>query len=211
MARAKAKATESKAAADTARVAEGAVSAPHVGLRVEEWPIARLRDYERNPRKNDGAIDRMVTAIKEFGFRIPVVAKSDGLVVDGHLRLKAARKLNMETVPVALADDLTDAQIKAFRIAVNKSAEWAEWDDALLKIELDDLKAMQFDVGLTGFDEAELAAIFADKTDGLTDPDDAPEAPDVPVTRTGDVWLLGATVRCPKCGKTTDAGKAASA
>jgi ParB-like chromosome segregation protein Spo0J len=83
-------------------------------LCIKEWPTARLRDYERNPRKNDDAVDRMVANIREFGFRIPLVAKSDGLVVDGHLRLKAARKIGMATVPVALADDLTDAQIKAF-------------------------------------------------------------------------------------------------
>ena len=151
----------------------------------------------------------MVANIREFGFRIPVVAKSDGLVVDGHLRLKAARKIGMATVPVALADDLTDAQIKAFRIAVNKSAEWASWDDALLKIELGDLKGLGFDLALTGFGDLELGAIFADKTDGLTDPDEAPEAPVDPVTVFGDVWLLGSHRLV--CGDSTSAESVALA
>lgn len=135
-------------------------------LCIKEWPTARLRDYERNPRKNDDAVDRMVANIREFGFRIPLVAKSDGLVVDGHLRLKAARKIGMATVPVALADDLTDAQIKAFRIAVNKSAEWASWDDALLKIELGELQGLGFDLALSGFGDLELAGIFDEAKPG---------------------------------------------
>lgn len=106
-------------------------------LKVEHWPIDRLKEYARNPRKNDEQVDRMVGAIQEFGFRIPVVARSDGLVIDGHLRLKAARKLGMEIVPVALADDLTEAQIKAFRLLANKSANWASWDNDLLALELE--------------------------------------------------------------------------
>src|SRR5471032_3175205 len=102
---------------------------PENSLRIEEWPTERLVEYARNPRKNDEQVDRMVAAIREFGFRIPIVAKSDGLVVDGHLRLKAARKLGLTTVPVALADGLTDAQIKAFRLLANRSANWASWDE----------------------------------------------------------------------------------
>ena len=76
----------------------------------------------------------MCSAIKEFGFRIPVVARSDGTVVDGHLRLKAARQLGLSTVPVVLADELTDAQVKAFRLLANRSANWADWDDELLHL-----------------------------------------------------------------------------
>jgi len=95
-------------------------------LTVEQWPIDRLIEYARNPRKNDAVVDQMAGAIREFGFRIPIVAKSDGSVVDGHLRLKAARKLGLTEVPVALADEITDAQIKAFRLLVNRSANWSE-------------------------------------------------------------------------------------
>ena len=92
------------------------------------WPIDKLAEYEKNPRQNDHAVDQVAAAIKEYGFRVPVVAKSDGTVVDGHLRLKAARALGLSEVPIVLADDLTDAQVKAFRISVNRMAELADWD-----------------------------------------------------------------------------------
>jgi len=160
-------------------------------LQFESWPIDRLTEYARNPRKNDHAVDGVAAAICEFGFRVPIVAKSDGLVVDGHLRLKAAKKLGLTEVPVVLADDLTDAQIKAFRLSVNKVAEWADWDTDLLKLELEELRGLDFDLGLTGFGEDELAGLLAEKTEGLTDPDQVPEAPADPVAMEGDVWLLG--------------------
>ena len=85
-------------------------------IKFEHWPTSRLTPYARNPRKNDHVVDQMAAAITEFGFRIPIIARSTGEVVDGHLRLKAALRLGLETVPVILADDLTPAQIKAFRI-----------------------------------------------------------------------------------------------
>ena len=173
-------------------------------LTFETWPIDRCVDYARNPRKNDHAVDRVAAAIKEFGFRVPIVAKSDGLVVDGHLRLKAAKKLGLSEVPVILADDLTDAQIKAFRLSVNKVAEFAEWDNDLLKIELQDLDSEGFDLSLTGFDLDEVQGFLADEpTEGLTDEDAVPEAPEVPVTVEGDVWLLGR--HRLMCGSSTEA------
>jgi len=125
-------------------------------LMFETWPIERCIDYARNPRKNDHAVDKVAAAIREFGFRVPIVAKSDGLVVDGHLRLKAAKKLGLTEVPVVLADDMTEAQIKAFRLSVNKVAELAEWDNELLGLEIFDLKEMGFDLDLTGFSLEEL-------------------------------------------------------
>lgn len=131
-------------------------------LKVETWKIDRLIPYARNPRKNDEQVDRMASAIKEFGFRIPIVAKSDGSVVDGHLRLKAAQKLGLKEVPVALADELTDAQVKAFRLLANRSASWAEWDNDILKLELDELKDMDYDLDLTGFESTEISALFDD-------------------------------------------------
>jgi len=124
---------------------------------LEHWPTDKLIDYARNPRKNDHAVDRVSAAIKEFGFRVPIIAKSDGLVVDGHLRLKAAKKLGLVTVPVLLADDLSPAQIKAFRLSVNKMAELAEWDDEMLAVELTELNTDGFDMALIGFDATELA------------------------------------------------------
>jgi len=181
---------------------------------LEHWPIERLIDYARNPRKNDHAVEQMASVITEFGFRIPVVAKSTGELVDGHLRLKAARKLGLTTVPVVLADELTDAQIKAFRLLANRSASWAQWDDALLALELEDLKVADFDLALTGFDEDEISRLLGDDeatsdgdheqtTDEPDAADDVPDAPANPVSRTGDVWALGAHRLA--CGDASDA------
>lgn len=178
-------------------------------LKTESWPIERLVPYARNPRKNDEQVERMVAAIREFGFRIPVVAKSDGTVVDGHLRLKAAQKLGLTEVPVALADELTDAQVKAFRLLANRSASWAAWDENLLALELEELQAMAFDVSLTGFDAAEIGSLLAKPTtDGLTDPDEVPEPPAEPVSKPGDVWILGRhRLMCGDSTSTNDVGR----
>lgn len=136
-------------------------------LVVETWPIERLIPYARNPRKNDAQVDRMASAIKEFGFRIPIVAKSDGSVVDGHLRLKAAHKFGLHEVPVALADELTEAQVKAFRILANKSANWAEWDEELLVLEMEELKALDFDLEMTGFEPEEITTMLDAQEQGI--------------------------------------------
>jgi ParB-like chromosome segregation protein Spo0J len=125
---------------------------------IEIWEIDRLVLYARNPRKNDAAVDKMAASIAEFGFKIPVLARSNGEVVDGHLRLKAARKLgswpggDTTQIPVILCDEWTPAQVKAFRLMVNRSVSWADWDDELLGLELLDLKGLDFDLTLTGFD-----------------------------------------------------------
>lgn len=172
-------------------------------LSLQHWPIERLIDYARNPRKNDHAVEQMASVITEFGFRIPVVAKSTGELVDGHLRLKAARRLGLTTVPVVLADELTDSQIKAFRLLANRSATWAEWDDALLALELEDLKLADFDLSLTGFEDDEISRLLAGETEGGTGDDeqaadeqdvadDVPDTPATPVSRPSDVWQLGA-------------------
>ena len=125
-------------------------------MQVEYWDIDRLIPYARNPRRNDDAVPKMAGLIREFGFKVPVVIRSTGDVIDGHLRLKAAQMLGMTQVPVVLADEWTPAQVKAFRLAVNRSAEWAEWDDELLKLELDDLKLEDFDLDLIGFNQDEI-------------------------------------------------------
>jgi len=137
--------------------------------QLEQWQVSDLIEYARNPRKNDHAVDKVAAAIREFGFRVPILAKSDKTVVDGHLRLKAAKKLGLETVPVMLCDDMTDAQIKAFRISVNRVAEFAEWDDELLRVELEELQAMDFDLDLTGFEIGDIASVFDDE--GRSDPE----------------------------------------
>src|SRR3954464_9935123 len=95
-------------------------------IQLETWLLARFVPYARNPRKNDHAIDRMAASIREFGFRVPVLARSSGDVIDGHLRLKAAHKLDMKEIPVIVCDDWTEAQVKAFRLLVNRSVTWAD-------------------------------------------------------------------------------------
>jgi DNA modification methylase len=162
-------------------------------MEVKTFKIEDLIEYVRNPRKNDAVVDRMVGCIKEFGFRIPIVAKSDGSVVDGHLRLKAAKKLGMAEVPVVIADDLTETQIKAFRLIANQSANWAEWDDELLKLELEDLKNLNFDLDLTGFDLSEVERLLRNDNVREDDYDEMPESSeDIPtVSKLGDLWILG--------------------
>ena len=120
----------------------------------------------RNPRRNDAAVDRMCGSIREFGFKIPCLVRSDGEVIDGHLRLKAARKLGITDIPVILCDEWTPAQVKAFRLMVNRSATWADWDEELLAIELLDLQTSDFDLALTGFDTKEIDDLLLDDSPG---------------------------------------------
>src|SRR5260370_39331745 len=107
-----------------------------VAHTIEIWSIDRLVFYPKNPRKNDAAVDRMAASLREYGFKIPVLARSSGEVVDGHLRLKAAAKLGITDIPVILCDEWTPAQVKAFRLLVNRSLNSARWDEELLGHEL---------------------------------------------------------------------------
>jgi hypothetical protein len=132
-------------------------------MDLQHWELGRFKPYANNPRKNDAVVDRMVKSIAEFGFRMPVVVKSDGTVVDGHLRLKAAKQIGMTQIPVVLADELTDEQVRAFRLLANRSANWAEWDTELLAIELTELDLENFDLELTGFDDAELDLLLIEE------------------------------------------------
>lgn len=127
-----------------------------MSYQIESFDVEKIIPYARNPRKNDHAVDQVAAAIKEFGFRVPMLVKSDGSLVDGHLRLKAAKKLGLETVPVVFCDDMTETQIKAFRLSVNRMAELADWDDELLKLELEDLKFEDVDLDLIGFEDFNL-------------------------------------------------------
>lgn len=119
-------------------------------LKVEYRNVADLNPYANNPRLNDGAVDAVAASIKEFGFKVPIVVDSDGVIVTGHTRLKAAKKLGIDTVPVIVADDLTPEQVKAFRLADNKTGELAQWDLDKLDIELDGID--EIDMGDFGFD-----------------------------------------------------------
>src|SRR6202050_2698034 len=127
-----------------------------VSMEIQTWSIDRLVFYASNPRKNDAAVDRMCESLREFGFKIPCLVRGDGEVIDGHLRLKAARKLGIKDIPVILCDEWTPDQVKAVRLMVNRSATWADWDEDLLAQELRDLQGADFDLSLTGFDAREL-------------------------------------------------------
>ena len=133
--------------------------------QLESWPTDSLIEYARNARNNDHAVDRVAAAIREFGFRVPILAKSDKTIVDGHLRLKAAKKLGLEKVPVLLCDDMTDVQVRAFRLSVNKVSEFADWDSEMLRVELDELGKDGFDIELTGFSLDEVATLLIDGSD----------------------------------------------
>jgi len=123
--------------------------------------LAELKPYEKNPRKNDHAVDRIATAIKEFGFNVPVLIEGCGKIIDGHLRYKAALQLELEVVPCVIIDNLSPAQIKAFRLSINKMAELAVWDEELLSIELQELELLDFNLDLIGFDSKELDDLFS--------------------------------------------------
>jgi DNA modification methylase len=160
-------------------------------LQIQNRRTADLIPYARNPRVNDHAVDRMAACIREFGFKIPILARSDGEVIDGHLRLKAGLKLGLEHVPVVLCDDWTAAQVKAFRLLVNRSATWADWDEELLSLELADLQELDFDLALTGFDSRELDEYLHALAPDDTSADAVPEIPDQPASQRGDMWQCG--------------------
>jgi ParB-like chromosome segregation protein Spo0J len=150
-----------------------------------------LIDYARNPRKNDHAVDAIASAIKEFGFRVPVLIKSDGSVIDGHLRLKAAKKIGLDDIPTLICDDLSDTQIKALRLSVNRMAELAEWDMDLLSLEIQELDNMEFDVDLLGFDD--ITKILEDQPEtSIKDADGAKEFDESEFSEFDNT--------CPKCG-----------
>ena len=159
---------------------------------VELRPIDGIKPYEANPRINDDAVDAVAASLKEYGFRQPIVIDTDGVIIVGHTRWKAAKKLGLAKVPVHIATDLPPEKVKAYRIADNQTATLAEWDMDLLPIELKDLQQADYDLSLLGFDEDELAHLLdGDVAEGLTDPDSVPEPPDDPITQRGDLWVLG--------------------
>ena len=161
-------------------------------MLVIDIPVERLVPYARNPRNNAKAIDAVKASIAEFGFRQPIVVDENMVVIVGHTRLEAAKALGLMAVPVHVAEGLTPAQARAYRLMDNRSHENAEWDDELLKLEFGDLKLDGFDLDLTGFDADQLSELLAgEAVEGLTDPDDAPAPPDESTSRSGDLWILG--------------------
>jgi len=161
-------------------------------MSVELRPLDAVRPYANNPRQNDDAVEAVAESIRRFGFRQPIVVDAEGVIVAGHTRYRAAQRLGLAAVPVHVTTDLTPDEVRAYRLADNKTAELASWDDAMLSIELDALRGAGIDWTLLGFDEEELAKLLAPAgTEGLTDPDAVPEKPVDPITKPGDLWLLG--------------------
>lgn len=161
-------------------------------MKIELRKLADIRPYDKNPRLNDNAVTAVAASIREFGFRQPIVVDTDGVIICGHTRYKAAQQLGLEKVPVHTAKDLTPEQIKAYRIADNKTGELAEWNFDLLPIELGELATCEYDLSLLGFNQEELAKLMDPGVqEGLTDPDEVPEPPDEATTKPGDLWILG--------------------
>ena len=161
-------------------------------MEVIEKEVAGLIPYASNSRTHDDAqVAQIAASIKEFGFNNPVLIDETGGIIAGHGRVLAARKLSLDKVPTIELAHLTSSQRKAYVIADNKLALNAGWDMEMLSLEMGDLAKEGFALSLIGFDEHELSAILADKNEGLTDPDEVPDLPDEPVTKEGDVWILG--------------------
>ena len=155
-------------------------------LKIEYVKTADLIPYANNPRKNDAAVDKVAESIREFGFKNPIIVDGNNEIIAGHTRLKAAEKLGMEEVPTIKAEDLTPEQVRAFRIADNKTHEFAEWDMDLLREELDGVNLF------TGFDEDELREILDNvKFSEVEEDDFDPTPPEEPKTKLGDIYQLG--------------------
>jgi len=162
-------------------------------LQLKYLSIERLVPYARNSRTHsDAQVAQIAASIREFGFTNPVLVDEHGGIIAGHGRVLAARKLGLEQVPTIELAGLTESQRRAYIIADNKLALNAGWDDEMLRVELDALKELEFDLDLTGFDIDEIKALMpAEISPGLTDEDAVPDVPADPVTVLGDVWLLG--------------------
>lgn len=160
-------------------------------MKIESAALDSIKRYGRNPRTNEAAVGPVAESIQRFGFRQPIVIDKKRVIVCGDTRYLAAQQLGLARVPVHVAVDLTPAQIRAYRIADNKLHELAEWNVDLLRVELASLGGGELDLSLLGFDERELAGLLEGLREGKTDPDDVPAPPDKPVTRRGDLWILG--------------------
>lgn len=153
-------------------------------MNISMFNIKELVPYGKNPRKNDEAVKYVAESIKQFGFKVPVVIDKNNVIVAGHTRWKAAKKLGLQEVPCIVADDLTDEQIKAFRLADNKVAEKAEWDFELLTDELDDL--FDFDMSVFGFED-----MIEEEGQEVVEDDFEAELPEEPKAKPGDIYRLG--------------------
>ena len=157
-------------------------------VKIIELKTSDLKDYENNPRNNDAAVDKVAESIKEFGFKNPIIVDKDNVIVCGHTRKKAAEKLGIEVVPCIIADDLTEDQIKAFRLVDNKTAEYAEWDFSKLE---EELKNIEMDLSNYDFSELESQIEDLKEKELVQDEPPLPDEGNEPITKFGDIWQLG--------------------
>ena len=161
-------------------------------MKIEQIKITDIKPYDRNPRKNDRAVETVMTSIKEYGFQQPIVVDKNKIIVVGHTRFRAAKKLGLKTVPVLIADTLNEDQIRAYRIMDNKSNEFADWDLDLLLSEMKELDG-RIDMMLTGFREDEFQFMNDDamRTEDEKENSTPPVSTGDIITELGDIWHLG--------------------
>ena len=161
-------------------------------MQIKLAEISNIKPYENNPRKlSEQAIKKVAMSLKEYGFRQPIVVDKNMVIVAGHTRYRASKKLGLKQVPISVIYNLSEEQINAYRIADNRTAEESEWDNELLKMEIKELEAKDFKLDLLGFNEDQLNDILFEEKQGLTDEDEVPETPEEPISKLGDIWKLG--------------------
>ncbi len=161
-------------------------------MQIKLAEISNIKPYENNPRKlSEQAIEKVAMSLKEYGFRQPIVVDKDMVIVAGHTRFRASKKLGLKQVPISVIDNLSEEQINAYRIADNRTAEESEWDNELLKMEIKELEAKDFKLDLLGFNDEQLNNILFEEKQGLTDEDEVPETPEEPISKLGNIWKLG--------------------
>jgi DNA modification methylase len=161
-------------------------------MQIKLAEISTIKPYENNPRKlSEQAIQKVAMSLKEYGFRQPIVVDKNMVIVAGHTRYRASKKLGLKQVPISVIDNLSEEQINAYRIADNRTAEESEWDNELLKIEIKELEAKDFKLDLLGFNDEQLNDILFEEKQGLTDEDEVPESAEEPISKLGDIWKLG--------------------
>lgn len=180
-------------------------------MNIANVKIAEVTPYANNPRNNDAAVESVAKSIEKFGFIGAIILNKDKVIINGHTRVKACKKLGMETVPAIIVDHLTKEQEDALRIADNKTGEIAEWNEDLLRAELKALEEAGFGIEDLGFDNSELEALLQGDVSvsvGETDPNAAPEVPEVAVSRLGEVYVLGNhRLVCGDSTKAEDVGR----